>query len=417
MDAGLVDCTGGARNAVVESHPSLCHHCGFVGDRDLQVCTACHIQAHDDCLRFREDGRCDACYHALGDEDDAVCVLCRKRDPACSSPHATDRLTKYVVYFGRTWSPGEVGDEGVDVTGSLVSTLLSEDPSRTFRPSQLPEDGQRRMTVTLEDGTVLRSDPFVVHTWCLNALFQMVTPHVPLRTGEVEDYWHALLEELDAPTRQAFGVPGGATCTFETHPCLVCRETTGYLTFCVHHLSHGCQRCRMRGEARRTVKAFHPSCAVWAGMQRLVRPAAPDGMLCDGQRHMAAHLCQAVAPRETALVLSQRLPGLNLHLLHRLHPRAVCTSLAARPRKGRRYGTWETSVRRKPVKRTWEDADVYVERFETLLRTMLRDEDEGRRMAESVYPPVLGLFATRALAVLRQLQEGSGSREEDVLFL
>ena len=83
--------------------------------------------------------------------------------------------------------------------------------------------------------------------------------------------------------------------TFQTHRCVFCGEEQGWVTFCFYHMSKkaGCTVCRAGSslpERLLTFHAFHPSCAVWHGMQRIMRKEG-CGMLCFRTRITVRHTC------------------------------------------------------------------------------------------------------------------------------
>lgn len=266
-------------NEIVEWHPDACQHCGFYGVPADSKCSACGIRTHAECVPFA-GGLCDACLHAV----EAPCALCGREDPSCGRDDATDRMVKKVVYFGRTWTVGTP-----DGTYELVEDLHGVDlQDFFFMPQDLPHRGARKMAVCVGDATYL-SDPVVVHTWCALSLLQL-SP----RTGDewVDGVAAALRHPPARHGRAAAGdVAGGATCG--THECVFCGEADGWTTACLYHLSHraGCRICRDGERAPdklATSRHFHPSCAVWAGMQRMSRREG-FGAVCFGNNRFRAN--------------------------------------------------------------------------------------------------------------------------------
>ena len=282
---GLV---GGASNRVVEWHSLACQHCGDHSVAADKSCVACSISVHGTCVAFgrRSGGRCDVCVHEQLASSSSTCCLCKVPDPVIDRADSTDRLSKVVLCYGRTWQRRERPTE-VDSLGASGYTRIVDDrirPSPAVHDvSTLWEQGRVPMLVVdpEDDDAVLVSDPVVAHSWCVQCLFQ-----VQVQSTQVA------LDELDAPTRLE-GVPSSvlslasrnvgrrhsAVATFETHACVFCGQRTGWTTFCFAHVAseRGCELCtNAEGSA---THAFHPSCAVYAGMQRTARLEG-YGMLC-----------------------------------------------------------------------------------------------------------------------------------------
>ena len=170
--------------------------------------------------------------------------------------------------------------------------MLADTVSRqaVYDPLTFPDKGMRRMCAFSDDGDLLTSDVLVVHTWCAICLLQ-----VSSRT--IDEWRDRILKELLVPSRVPYGIHTmpQECCTFDTHPCVFCGDKGGWTTFCFYHLSKkaGCRLCRSGTDvpARLVTKhSFHPSCAVWAGMQRLSRKEG-FGMLCAQNKTFRSQHC------------------------------------------------------------------------------------------------------------------------------
>lgn len=251
---------GGVENEVVESHENMCHHCGFHAVPITHRCATCGIQCHAEC----GVEVCETC-------DAGTCYLCEQEDDISLPPTSTDRLAKRLVFHGLHWQPRTT--DGPLTQDAFVAAELARDPTRLFHPSELPEGGREPMAVEVEGLGVMESVPMVVHSWCAASLFQ-VDP-------VADPHWRTtLLDRMFSCPSASFGTTespvtrGGA-------PCQFCQGNAGWLTFCMHHLTSpaGCDRCRDRDDPTRSFHAFHPSCAVRHGMQRLTRRGR-CGMFC-----------------------------------------------------------------------------------------------------------------------------------------
>ena len=154
--------------------------------------------------------------------------------------------------------------------------------------NELPFRGQRPMKVGIEGVGVFESLPMVVHSWCVSCLFQI---------SVLDDDWkeRLLTSMFLCPTLQfgTFDQPvsrGGVSCQF-------CGKDNGWLTFCMYHNIHraGCDRCRDSTDRSRTYHAFHPSCAVRHGMQRMVRKGK-RGMFCARHKDWRARGLKSMKP-------------------------------------------------------------------------------------------------------------------------
>lgn len=317
---------GGRHNVVVEWHTDTCQHCGAYATPADRRCTQCQVQTHSQCIPTNEDGRCDMCTHQL-DEATALCALCERVDPPLVRPDSTDRLVKQVVCFGRTWThPGVMNlleDEAhLQQEGYL---FLEEyiDETKTYDPRVFPGEGGHKMCARSScgpDGRLVVSEPTVVHTWCAICLFQVS----PSLRGEWKD---TLLDNLRHPRQIPFGTAKNLdrSATWRTHACVFCNSREGWTTFCLYHLTMkaGCVGCR-DGPAlpcrMKSSHAFHPSCAVWAGMQRIIRSEG-CGMLCSRNKDFRAARMRHLKPwLDFPSGINEMLPGALDVEPHRLVP-------------------------------------------------------------------------------------------------
>lgn len=315
-----MDLVNGCDCKVVEAHPDVCQHCGFYGFAADERCSGCGIQTHRQCLAM--DGMCDICRHGI---HDMRCQLCHCEDVPCmGSRGETDRLTKVVVYHGRWWKRADafVQDYHHVVVG------LCKDVSGTFRPDELPDEGSRPMAVCITDQWYV-SIPLVVHTWCGQCLFQ-VSP------TQHDEWKRVIVERMEVPIRIEHGclaVTNQERSSFETHECAFCGHLCGWTTFCIYQQTKkaGCVRCGERDDQTMCNTFFHPSCAVWAGMQRIVRLKEGSGMVCYHNKNF----CRQHFDR------SQHLYTVHLSGIHEMLGDVKACSIDTVPvdalQKGRRY--------------------------------------------------------------------------------
>ena len=180
------------------------------------------------------------CYHGV--PESTCCMLCKVDDhcTTASRADATDRLAKCVICFGHTWTRSDQTASQLVTEGgyTLVDGVCT-----------LPYKG----VVDMFTHTLV-SDPVVVHSWCAQCVAQVPS---------TSNTWsNAVLDQLDAPTTSGRGT------------CIFCGEGQGWKTRCLLQTSSA-GRCKLCG----VTSWFHPSCAVWAGMQRTCRVEG-YGMLC-----------------------------------------------------------------------------------------------------------------------------------------
>mgnify|MGYP006079547057 FL=1 len=255
----------------------MCHHCGYIGGGEIEnVCSECGVRAHTVCIPTFKEGICDGCkFH-----HDGPCEICGVHCNNAPSEDV-DRLVSLVVFHGRRWTRGEDDTRPLLSEDCEIAQRLSLDPETRFQPSQLPEGftGSEPMRVAVY-GVSYLSQPMMVHSWCVQSVFQF---H-PAPTGSSS--WQAVVESIDAPTQRTFAETstqcklGGINAS---SPCVFCNSSNGFQVFCYGHMnsSRGCKNCNWNLRPHFTYTSFHPSCAVRAGMYRVVDPAdGGSGMMC-----------------------------------------------------------------------------------------------------------------------------------------
>ena len=260
-------------------------------------------------------------------EEKATCFLCKQADPECANATSTDRMALRIVYHGHTWKVKETERSSkILPEDSWVASELKRNPERTFAVDELPFEGKCRMEVSL-DGVAFVSVPMVVHSWCVSCLFQI---NPALEHDWIERLLHRMFTcpTLSFGTRKDSVTRGGVACQF-------CGSNDGWLTFCMYHNNFraGCDRCRDPYEPSQTYHAFHPSCAVRWGMQRIVRNGQ-SGMLCARHKDWRA---RNLKPMKLWMGF---LSGINSDLVDPTHllPSHFAEGLDA-PQKGEKYGT------------------------------------------------------------------------------
>ena len=145
---------GGEHNEVVQSHPNMCHHCGFHAVPVRLRCEQCGLQYHHGCgPPLSDHGLCDMC-HGGGWDTFPKCYLCDREDDSLCEPTSTDRLAMRLVYHGLHWRRAESEEVPQDAlvlpSTSWVALRLREDERRMFHLKELPHEGRFRMRVTVE---------------------------------------------------------------------------------------------------------------------------------------------------------------------------------------------------------------------------------------------------------------------------
>ena len=285
---------GGARNEVLREHPNTCHHCGFYPVPVDRRCVECGIQYHAACgPPMSARGRCEIC-EGGGRRKFPSCFLCDVPCDVDAPATSTDRLSLRIVYHGLCWRRARTDRVPADVlvlgSDSTVARRLGADAAARFLPDELPEGGERRMRVAVEGVGAFVSVPLVVHSWCALCLFDVDC------SGETAEWREALLTRMFSCGSLPYGTAVAPT-TWGGAPCQFCGSDKGWLTFCFYHLEHaaGCDQCRDPDDETLSRHAFHPSCAVRYGMQRLVRDGAA-GMVCGRNRSWHARRMPGLRP-------------------------------------------------------------------------------------------------------------------------
>ena len=275
---------------MVEFHSKACQHCGVYGVPADMVCKVCSIHAHEQCLQF-VDGTCPMCYNGLN-SNVFTCSLCLCDDPISANTRvdSTDRMSKCVICFGVTWSYSKKSVQELVLEGYTEIRETGIKVGTSHNPTTLPFKGSKKMVCVDGDQLSLTSDPLVVHSWCAICLFQ--------KTPDYEAEWKDfILNKIQNPTQVFFGLTNNPhpdlRSTVGTHTCIFCGKGEGWMTFCLYHMSksQGCDLCRdghVLPMKLKTSKAFHPSCAVWSGMQRISRQEG-FGMLCTRNKDWRAN--------------------------------------------------------------------------------------------------------------------------------
>lgn len=276
--------TSGCRNPIVLDHPGMCHHCGFIVGEDVVSCEGCGVRAHASCVRMT-DGRCDACRFDLSE---GVCAICQQPE-GVEEQHDAQRLIKCLVHHGHQWT--EV-DESTPVrsvhlsSAHEVSQRLANDPGVRIPHDILPLQGSEPMSLQRPDGRRMESRPLVVHSWCAQCAFQQMIPE-ERPVEDVDASWRCVVENLLRPCVEPYAtvLTANKVATMAPVPCVFCDQVCGHKSFCISHLhcthDKGCATCHWSLRPSITYLCFHPSCAVRAGMRRVILPdASGAGMMC-----------------------------------------------------------------------------------------------------------------------------------------
>lgn len=348
--------TGGTHNRVLCSHTQLCQHCGYIGGGELaQKCSTCGIQAHEGCVPAFRDDMCDACHHPC-----EVCEVCLVDDTVSNGvpPNGVDRLVLLVAFHGRRWVQGEDDSRVLLSEDSDVAGHLAVDPDTSFQPQHLPDGGREPMRVVV-NGIAFLSVPMMVHSWCVHSVFQL---H-PAPTGSPA--WQTVAEGIDAPRRGSFAEASTQYklgMVNEVCGCAFCGSTSGFQIFCYGHMNsmHGCNNCNWSLRPRFSYTSFHPSCAVRAGMYRVVDPVDGGcGMMC--HRSMSSFLPKVHRMSRTRQMTArvqrverwlQQSSGFHMDLVSRIDPVTLVMDLSQTlPVVGARYDTFPVARARRVVHR------------------------------------------------------------------
>ena len=308
-----------SNDKIPECHDQLCHHCGYLGTEPQEVCDECGLQTHSECYSMLND-KCHVCDTDLPNdgalaEDPAdrkeilrkmlCCALCQQEDPPPAyGDRSTDRLPLHVVGYGRTYELVKTPMSGEwwylqnftyheaseeDDRAWLVEALR-ENPHRVFHEAAELFDHWNNVII-VSDTLQYRPLPLVVHSVCAASMY-VLPAEVPFETHP--EQWPGLLTMLYSEEKRKemrfsnahvpcdlaeVEVKHVESHSFQTNPCAFCGKQEGFTVCCMTHLlspGHGCKDCNSTArkedgeetDAQYTEVAFHPSCAVRAGMQR-----------------------------------------------------------------------------------------------------------------------------------------------------
>lgn len=346
--------TGGTHNRVLCSHSTMCHHCGYIGGGETpNVCSECGIRTHEGCVPRFHGGVCDGC--TFPDYD--CCEVCRVSNATPTSDDV-DRLVMIAAFHGRRWTRGEDDERPCLAEDCEIAQRLSLDPETLFQPSHLPEGfvGCEPMRV-LVDGVSYLSHPMMVHSWCVQSVFQF---H-PAPTGSSS--WQSVVESIDAPRQGSFA-EASTQCKMglinTASPCAFCDSREGHQVFCYGHTnsSRGCVNCNWNLRPHFTYTSVHPSCAVRAGMYRVIDPVdGGSGMMC--RKSMSAFLPKVHRLQRTRQTSSrvqrverwlEQSSGFHMDIASRIDPVTVTMDLSQTlPVIGCRYDTFPIARARRVV--------------------------------------------------------------------
>lgn len=356
--------TGGTHNRVLCSHSTMCHHCGYIGGGETpNVCSECGIRTHEGCVPSFNGGKCDGCRFP----SDECCEICRVSNHTPTSEDV-DRLVTIVAFHGRHWTRGEDDERPCLPDDSEVAQRLSLDPDVRFQPSQLPEGvtGSEPLRVMV-DGVSYLSHPMVVHSWCVQSVFQF---H-PAPAGSPS--WQSVVESIDAPQQGSFAETS-TQCKMglinTSSPCVFCNSCEGHQVFCYGHTnsSRGCANCNWNLRPHFTYTSFHPSCAVRAGMYRVIDPVdGGSGMMC--RKSMSAFLPKVHHLQRTRQTSSrvqrverwlEQSSGFHMDVVSRIDPATLPMDLSQTlPVVGARYDTFPIARARRVVHKRHRTENVH----------------------------------------------------------
>ena len=355
--------TGGTHNRILCSHSNMCHHCGYIGGGETtNVCSECNIRTHEGCVPPFTGGMCDGCKFP----GHGCCEVCRVSDDTPSS-YDVDRLVTIAAFHGRHWTRGEDDSRPCLPENCEIAQWLSLDVETRFQPSHIPEGftGCEPMRVMV-DGVSYLSHPMMVHSWCVQSVFQF---H-PAPTGSPS--WQSVVESIDGPrmgsfaetsTQSKMGVVNTAS------PCAFCGSCEGHQVFCYGHTnsSRGCTNCNWNLRPHFTYTSVHPSCAVRAGMYRVIDPVdGGSGVMC--RKSMSSFLPRVhrlQRTRETSSRIQrverwlEQSSGFHMDLASRIDPVTVTMNLSQTlPVVGARYDTFPIARARRVVHKRHRTEDV-----------------------------------------------------------
>ena len=345
--------TGGTHNRVLCSHSHMCHHCGYIGGGEVaNVCSECGIKTHSSCIPPFKEGVCDGCKFPDEEPCEVCCIACN------TSTEDVDRLVPLVAFHGRRWTRGMDDTRPCLPEDCEIAQRLRIDPETRFQPSQLPEgeSGCEPMRIVVDDVSYL-SHPMMVHSWCVQSVFQFI----PAPTGSSS--WQSVVESIDAPRHCAFAETstqckmGGINSAF---PCAFCDSSKGFQVFCYGHTnsSRGCTNCNWCIRPHFTYTSFHPSCAVRAGMYRIIDPVdGGSGMMC--RKSMSSFLPKVHRMQRTRQTRSrvqrverwlEQSSGFHMDLVSRIDPSTLTMDISQTLSVvGARYDTFPVARARRVV--------------------------------------------------------------------
>jgi len=135
--------------------------------------------------------------------------------------------------------------------------------------------------------------------------------------------------------------------TFGTHTCALCKQRHGWTVFCFHHQvmpKTNCNLCCDFNNPNTSNVSFHASCAVKAGLTRIITCGQGAGMVCKRSVKYRRQLCGLKSKHSDFAAESMRaLSGINVLLPLPNTPKRFHDEVALNesivPRKGMRYNT------------------------------------------------------------------------------
>ena len=345
------------------------------------MCSDCGCQAHADCVPTFEGGVCDACRNP-----DCLCEICGVSDTTgCDVPNVgVDRLISLVAFHGRRWSQGEDEDRVPLPEDCEMAQRLAADPDGRFQLSDLPDGmGSVPMRVVVGGVTYL-SHPMMVHSWCVQSAFQMHPPP----TGS--SGWQGVAESIDAPKRCEFAETSTQhklAVVNTVSGCAFCESSDGFQIFCYGHTnsSRGCNNCNWHLRPNFSYTSFHPSCAVRAGMYRVIDPVdGGSGMMC--HKSMSSFLTKVHKMQRTRKMSAriqrverwlEQSSGFHMDLVSRIDPATLIMDISQMlPVVGGRYDTFPV-VRARRVVHKRKSAQKVDGRCAEILNHVIEQPDEG----------------------------------------
>lgn len=379
--------TGGTHNRILCAHADVCHHCGYIGGgRATNVCATCGKRTHNECVPAFKAGICDECHHP-----GEMCAICGiDHDDRDVSVDAMDRLVMVTAFHGRCWSSSSFEEPGCIriPSDSEVAQRLSQDKTSTFKPSQLPEGmGGEPMSVVV-DGVLYVSRPMMVHSWCAQNVFQMN----PAPTGSTA--WNAIVDSIDAPPCKEFAESSVQHKLGGINPvsgCSFCGSLEGFQVFCYGHMNscRGCSNCNWSIRPHLSYTSFHPSCAVRAGMYRIIDATdGGSGLMCHKSmakflpkvHKMKRNRCSSARVQRVERWLEQS-GGFHIDVASRIDPVSLIMTISQTlPVMGSRYETFPLAGARRVVHKRKRSQHVGnclpSEVFQKVVEPPIQDRDD-----------------------------------------